>query len=203
MTSKESPPQSAEDDLGDGRITPALLVAASSASSSRFLRFISAVENRFAAVLRWIMFVSLLALSLLMVAQVVMRYVLQWPFLGIEEMAPLLALWCYFSGMVYSTRHRTHIEGGILTLITSSPAITNWARTVGTAAAFIALVVFIYYAIAIAQFNINISRKSVYLRWPRYLWDFAFLGGMVGMTIYLLLQLLFELKNAVTSMGRR
>ena len=148
------------------------------------------------------MFVSLLGLSLVMVAQVVMRYLLQWPFLGIEEMAPLLALWCYFAGMIYSTRHRSHIEGGVLTSITSNPTVINGARLAGTALSLAALITFIYYAYSIAQFNVTINRKSVYLGWPRYIWDFAFLGGMVGMTFYLFVQLLFEIRQAITKTGR-
>lgn len=202
MAKEQPSSRSAEGDLEDGRITPVLLTTEGSDSASPVLRFVSAVEDRFAAVLRWIMFLSLLGLALVMVAQVVMRYLLQWPFLGIEEMAPLLALWCYFAGMIYSTRHRTHIEGGVLTLITSNPVIIGCARALGTAVALVALVVYIYYAFGIAQFNADIGRKSVYLRWPKYLWDFAFLGGMAGMAFYLLVQFLLEIKNVITNTGR-
>jgi len=187
----------------DERIVPADSIEEARAAASPSGRLLNAVDEVFAASLRWIMFVSLLGLSLTMVAQVLMRYVLQWPFLGIEEMAPLLALWCYFAGMIYSTRHRTHIEGGILALITSRPLILGLARIVGTAVALAALCVFFYYAYAIVQFNMDINRKSAYLRWPRYLWDFSFLVGMAGMAFYLLIQLWFELRSMMSLRGGR
>lgn len=193
----------ASPDGSDTRITPARSLKQKRVAASRFGRGLNAVDERLAAGLRWIMFLSLLALSLTMVAQVLMRYVLEWPFLGIEEMAPLLALWCYFAGMIYSTRHRTHIEGGVLTLVTSNPRIIGVARAVGTLAALVALCVFFYYAYAIVEFNFNINRKSAYLRWPRYLWDISFLGGMAGMVFYLLIQLWFEVKDMMFQWGGR
>ncbi|MDF2096127.1 TRAP transporter small permease [Aquibaculum arenosum] len=193
----------ASPDAQEGRITPARAIKDEQGAASSFGRALTFVEERLAAGLRWIMFLSLLGLSLTMVAQVVMRYLLEWPFLGIEEMAPLLALWCYFGGMVYSTRHRTHIEGGILTLITSNPRIIGVARALGTAIALVVLCVFFYYAYAIVQFNFDIGRKSAYLRWPRYLWDLSFLVGMAGMALYLLIQLWFELRHVKLVWGGR
>lgn len=199
---RETSPVSNTDAFDAARITPAFLSEAGEVPRSGFWRLVARVEIRFASALRWIMFISLLGLALVMVCQVLMRYVLQWPFLGIEEMAPLLALWCYFAGMIYSTRHRSHIEGGVLRSLSSNPAVINAARLVGTAVSLGALLVFIYYAYSIAQFNVSIGRKSVYLRWPRYIWDFAFLGGMAGMAFYLFVQLLFEVRRTVTKAGR-
>lgn len=198
----ESPDILAMGDPSDGRVSPAAALAGQDRASG-LKRSLIALEGCLAAALRWIMFLSILTLSLTMVAQVVMRYLLQWPFLGIEEMAPLLALWCYFAGMVYSTRHRTHIEGGVLSLITSDPRVLGFARLLGTVVSLAALCVFFYYAYAVVKFNIDIGRKSSYLRWPRFLWDFSFLGGMAGMALYLLIQLWFEIKNVRLQWGGR
>lgn len=80
------------------------------ARQSLFFRF----EARLAQIIAVAMVLSTIALGLLMAAQVVMRYGLESPFLGIEELAPMLALWAYFLGMIYATRDQDHISGGIV-----------------------------------------------------------------------------------------
>ena len=62
-----------------------------------------------------------LGLAVLIFAQVFMRYVLQSPFAGIEEVAILLAVWVYFIGMGYATKQRAHIHGGIVSLVVHDP----------------------------------------------------------------------------------
>src|SRR5690625_218837 len=190
-------------DLTEGRIVPEESLKSEQPAVSALRRGLIAAEEWLAEGLRWIMFLSMLALALTMVAQVVMRYVLEWPFLGIEEMAPLLALWGYFAGMIYSTRHRSHIEGGVMNLITENPLVLGVLRLLGTVVSLVALCIFFYYAYTFVQFNIDIGRKSAYLRWPRYLWDVSFLVGMAGMVFYLLIQLWFEIKNVMLQRGGR
>lgn len=66
---------------------------------------------------RSLMMLACLLLAGLMFAQVMMRYVLDIPFSGIEEVSILLAVWIYFLGMGYATREREHIHGGIVSLL--------------------------------------------------------------------------------------
>src|SRR5690554_2729005 len=153
----ESPDILAMGDPSDGRVSPAAALAGQDRASG-LKRSLIALEGCLAAALRWIMFLSILTLSLTMVAQVVMRYVLEWPFLGIEEMAPLLALWGYFAGMIYSTRHRSHIEGGVMNLITENPLVLGLLRLLGTVVSLVALCIFFYYAYTFVQFNMDIGR---------------------------------------------
>ncbi|MDN3684974.1 hypothetical protein QW180_20945 [Vibrio sinaloensis] len=53
--------------------------------------------------LRFIMISSAISLSLLMFFQVILRYVFDSPFTGIEEVALLLGVWVYF--FRYGLRH--------------------------------------------------------------------------------------------------
>ena len=62
----------------------------------RSLGWVYALEAKLAWLMRVILFVAMISLGLLMAAQVFMRYVISLPFLGMEEMAPMLAVWIYF-----------------------------------------------------------------------------------------------------------
>lgn len=130
-----------------------------------------------------------------MAGQVLMRYGLESPFLGIEELAPMLALWAYFLGMIYATREREHISGGIITLIFKNKTVLQVIRLAGSFACLFAVCVFGYYALKFVSFNLDISRKSVYMRWPKYLWDFSMITGFVLMGFYYCLQIIAEVRG--------
>lgn len=165
----------------------------------RGLRWLYWLEDKLAFVMRVIMFVTMLALGLLMFSQVVMRYGVASPFLGTEELAPMLALWVYFMGMSYCTRERDHIEGGVMSLVIKQKNILLSLRLLGTVVSLVALCIFTYYAWEFASFNLSINRKSPYMRLPKYLWDFSMLSGFVLMTFYLTLQAFIELRELLFS----
>ncbi|PKH03334.1 TRAP transporter small permease [Psychromonas sp. MB-3u-54] len=129
-----------------------------------------------------------LGLSILIFAQVVMRYVLESPFAGTEEAAILLAIWTYFLGMGYATKHREHIHGGIVSLVVSDPFKIQMIRFIGSVICSIAACVFGYYASKYGLFVIEMGRKSLYLQWPKGLWSASMIFGFVMMAGYFLLQ---------------
>lgn len=167
----------------------------------RGLGVLYSVESRIAALMRAIMFVAMIALGLVMAAQVFMRYVISSPFLGIEELAPMLALWIYFIGMAYCSRERDHIEGGVMSLVFRDRRSLLVLRLIGSVVCLIALVVFAKYAWDFASFNLNLNRKSSYMQFPKYLWDFSMVFGFALMVFYMSLQIFLEARALVTGKG--
>ena len=153
------------------------------------------LEARLAQVIAVAMVISTIALGLLMAAQVVMRYGLESPFLGIEELAPMLALWAYFLGMIYATRDQDHISGGIVALIFKNRTLIQVIRLSGSFACLLAVCVFGYFALKFAMFNFDLGRKSIYMRWPKYLWDFSMVTGFALMAFYYCLQIVAEIRD--------
>lgn len=153
------------------------------------------IEARLAQVVSVGMVVASIALGLLMAAQVLMRYGLESPFLGIEELAPMLALWAYFLGMIYATRDQDHISGGIVTLIFKNRTVIQCIRLGGSLACLLAVCVFGYFALNFAQFNLDLGRKSIYMRWPKYLWDFSMVTGFALMGFYYCLQIIADVRD--------
>lgn len=154
-------------------------------------------EQQFAKLIRLLLFSTSVLLAVLMAAQVFVRYVLQTSFLGMEELAPFLALWAYFLGMIYSTRSRSHISGGVLTLITTNGKVLLALRLLGTILCIMTLVIFCYYSIKVTQFNLKLNRSSVYLGWSKSLWDLSMVFGFASMILYYLLQCFIEARKLI------
>lgn len=133
------------------------------------------------------MIFSGLGLAILMFTQVIMRYVLDSPFAGIEEAAILMAVWTYFLGMGYATKQRAHIHGGIVSLVVSDPFKIETIRFTGSVICTIAACAFGYYATKYGLFVIGKGRMSLYLQWPKGLWSASMIFGFVLMASYFLL----------------
>ena len=136
-----------------------------------------------------------LALAGLMFGQIIMRYLLESPFTGIEEAAVLLGVWIYFLGMGYATREREHIHGGIVSLLVSDPFKVGLIRFSGSMISMIAAVVFGYFACKYAFFVIEKGRMSINLQWPRGLWSGSMIVGFGMMVGYFMLEAIKEYRD--------
>lgn len=188
----------------DNVLTPEPIMPAGGDASAPVYRGLGGfytIEDRVALLMRVVLFAAMIALGLLMAAQVFMRYVIASPFLGIEELAPMLALWIYFIGMAYCTRERDHIEGGVLTLLTQNRKTLLAVRLFGTLACLVTVLVFAWFAWDFAAYNLSLDRKSTYMRLPKYIWDFSMVAGFALMILYLVLQFFLEARALVTGQG--
>lgn len=167
----------------------------------RSLGSLYSLESKLAWLMRAVMFFAMIALGLVMAAQVFMRYVISSPFLGIEELAPMLALWIYFIGMVYCSRERDHIEGGVMSLVIKRRETLLALRLLGSVVCLITLVIFCKYSWDFASFNISLNRKSSYMKFPKYLWDLSLVFGFVLMIFYMALQVFLEFRALLTGKG--
>ena len=131
-----------------------------------------------------IVIVAALALALVMVAQIIMRYWLMLPFLGIEETSVLLGLWLYLLGGAYCTRQGTHIKGGIVHLVFKKPKTQRSVRFAMSLVCVIASIIFSYWSIWYLITIITIHKLSTYLHWPMSIWVGCLPLGFVLMTVY-------------------
>ncbi|HCL78645.1 MAG TPA: C4-dicarboxylate ABC transporter permease [Synergistaceae bacterium] len=75
----------------------------------------------------------MLFVGVLMFIQVILRYVLKMPLMGIEELLLFPTIWLYMLGGAHASFTRTHITCGVLTLLIKrkkSFALFNIAQTV-------------------------------------------------------------------------
>lgn len=75
----------------------------------------------------------MLFVGILMFVQVILRYVLKMPLMGIEELLMFPTIWLYMLGGAHASYTRTHITCGVLTLLIKrkkSFALFNIVQTV-------------------------------------------------------------------------
>ena len=155
--------------------------------ANRVARGLTQAESLIAWMQRALIIIVILSLALLMVVQIILRYGLEEPFLGIEETSVLLGLWFYFLGAAYVTREEAHIRGGVAGLVIKNPKTLAAIRLIGTLLCIAAIAMFTYYAYKYAAFTLKIGRNSSYLEWPTILWVASMLFGFIMMAFYFVL----------------
>ncbi|WP_315983308.1 TRAP transporter small permease [Aliamphritea spongicola] len=133
-----------------------------------------------------------------MFTQVILRYVFNNPFLGIEETSILLGVWIYFVGMALSVRRRESIHGGILTLVTRNATVIRAVRLTGSVICLAAVFIFGWMAIEYVLFAFKVGKLSLYLGWPKSIWSLSMATGFCAAFIYFMFQVhaeYLDLKN--------
>lgn len=184
---------------------PPHLTAIPEGALAERIRWLVSIEAVFERFLYFFIIVFGLLLGVLMFAQVVLRYVFASPFVGIEELSLLFGAWFYFLGIAHVTRNGEHIHGGILTLVVKSQNAVRWVRLVMTVLGILACVVFGYFAIRYALFEIQTGRLSSYMRWPKGWWSASMIVGFTATAIYMVLQAVnqfFDLRSQSRESGR-
>ena len=72
-------------------------------------------------------------------------------------------------------------------VVTNQNAVRS-VRLVMTLISIAACVIFGYYAIKYALFEINTGRLSSYMRWPKGWWSASLIFGFTGTVMYMVLQ---------------
>ena len=152
------------------------------------MRGLVAIEAFFERLLYIFIIAFGLCLAALMFTQVLLRYVFASPFVGIEELSLLFGAWFYFLGVAYVTRNGEHIHGGILTMVVKNRNVVRTVRLIMTLLSVAACLVFGYFAIKYALFEIQMGRLSSYMRWPKGWWSASLIFGFTATAVYMVMQ---------------
>ncbi|MBM3491000.1 MAG: TRAP transporter small permease [Alphaproteobacteria bacterium] len=147
------------------------------------------IEGAATSVLRALCVTAAFALAFLMVAQIIMRYWLHKPFLGIEETSVLLGVWIYFLGAAYVTRLNGHMRGGVAQLIFKQARTLAIVHLFAEVVCLAVTLVFGYYISDYAIFTIQSNRRSTYLGWSSGFWVGSLWLGLILMAIYFALHI--------------
>ena len=129
------------------------------------------------------------ALAGIMVFQIVLRYVFQFPFLGIEEVTVLLGLWIYFLGLVHVTRTRQHIGSGVIRLFLKNRTALKAVQVFKLALCAGASAIFLYFSVGYWLKTAESGRSSTYLSWPTTVWITSMVFGFAIATLLFVLHL--------------
>jgi TRAP-type C4-dicarboxylate transport system permease small subunit len=144
--------------------------------SSRVLRGWHAIEN-------WTALVLMLAVTFLVFIQVILRYVLHHPLMGIEEMLLFPTIWLYFLGGAIASRDRNHIECRVVTMYVQGTAL-HIANALKAAISLVVALWLTYGAYEYLRYALRVGKESDMLYIPLVLGESALFIGLLLMCTY-------------------
>ena len=137
--------------------------------------------DRFASI---ILTVLICVVALGQFVQVITRYVLEIPVMGLEESLLYPTMWLYMLGAVNASRENTHIRANVLEIFLSS---TKQHQVLAVIGEIISLTIGIWlttWAWDFTKYSIRVWRESPTLYLPTFYVDVALMTGMVLMMIF-------------------
>lgn len=116
--------------------------------------------------------------------QVITRYVLQVPLMGLEETMLYPTLWLYILGSVNASRENTHIRANVLEIFITTNRAHTILAIVGEIISLIVGLWLLSWAWEYTQYAWRVWRESPTLYIPTFYSDIALLIGLGLMMVY-------------------
>lgn len=130
--------------------------------------------------------------------QVITRYVLQVPVMGLEETMAFPTVWLYILGSVNASRENTHIRANVLEIIITSDRGHTILAIVGEIISLIVGLWLLSWAWEYTQYAWRVWRESPTLYIPTFYSDVALVVGLTLMMVYTALHLLRHIQSLRT-----
>lgn len=161
-------------------------------------KFQSCVET----ILKVVGFLLTLSVPIIMLVQVILRYVFKAPLMGTEELLQFPTVWMYMLGAVMASMTRTHIECGMLAVYVKNQKVL---AVVGVLKNIVTVVVSLWltrWCGWYALYSLDRGKVSGLLHIPQFVGDVSLAVGLVFMTIYAIVDLILAVKNIRADFGR-
>lgn len=116
--------------------------------------------------------------------QVITRYVLQVPVMGLEETMLYPTLWLYMLGAVNASRENTHIRANVLEIFLKTPRQHTVLAIVGEVLSLIIGLWLLYWAWDFTRYSWRVWKESPTLYIPTFFADVALFTGLALMMAY-------------------
>ncbi len=147
--------------------------------------------TRFASVLLTVL-ICLVAIG--QFVQVMTRYVLEIPVMGLEESLLYPTLWLYMMGAVNASRENTHIRANVLEIFLSTERQHQVLAVIGEVISLIVGLWLTSWAWDFTKYSMRVWRESPTLYLPTFYVDAALFVGLVLMMIFTAWHLLMHLR---------
>jgi TRAP-type C4-dicarboxylate transport system permease small subunit len=144
---------------------------------------LSSVLRGWHAIENWTAFVLMLAVTFLVFIQVILRYVLHHPLMGIEELLLFPTIWLYFLGGAIAARERNHIECRVVTMYVRGRSL-HWANALKAGLSLVISVWLTSWAFEYLRYALRVSKQSDMLYIPLALGESALFVGLLLMSLY-------------------
>lgn len=151
---------------------------------------------------RFICYACAIALPLIITYQVILRYVLKHPLMGIEELMTFFIIWLYMMGGSVASEQRTHISCGVLTLYIhkeKSKAVFNVVKNIISMVVCCWLLRWAYWFFA---YSFKLWKTSDILHIPMFFGESAMFVGLLFMLFFGLIELKDSIKTMINVFKR-
>jgi TRAP-type C4-dicarboxylate transport system permease small subunit len=165
----------------------------------RLLRLVKYSGNFLVAAQKVILILASLALSGVMVTEVVSRYFLGYPIWGWEELAMISAMWLYMIGAAMAAYERSHLKVEIVPLLFKDP---RKASIVDAAAILITLIIagFVtYWSSSLLFWGLERGQTTPVFYIPWVVSQCSLFFASILMTVYFARDLVERIRNILRS----
>ena len=124
----------------------------------------------------------------LVVTQVLLRYVFMRPLMGVEELACLFGFWLYFTGATNGTRERSHIKADLLDVFIKNKRALYVSKAVVTFLTFCLAAVFVQWTFSYMQWSLRSWERSPSLGIPMIYAQASLLVNAILMLFYFFIE---------------
>ena len=140
--------------------------------------------------------------ALMEFVQVVMRYILKIPIMGLEEVLVFPTLWLYFLGSINASREDTQIKANVLDVFLKTDRSRLIVRVIADALSLITSAWLTWWAWDYFRYALRVWKESPTLYIPTFYAECAMFVGMALMTVYVVYYLLRNFKRLMSILGQ-
>ena len=143
------------------------------------------------------MVLTSVAIVLLILIQVALRYFFMMPLMGVEELACLCGFWLYFTGAANGARERNHIKADLLNVFIKNERTLNLAKAISSVILVALAGLFVEWTFNYFRWSIKSWERSPALSIPMIYAQASLLVNAILMLFYFFIEFLDYARQAV------
>ena len=144
-----------------------------------------------------VMVTTSVAIVLLILVQVALRYFFRKPIMGVEELACLFGFWLYFTGAANGSRERSHIKADLIDVFIKNKRTLYICKSVVTFITACLGAIFVEWTISYFQWSLKSWERSPALSIPMVYAQASLMVNAVLMSFYFFLEFLDNVRQAM------
>lgn len=127
--------------------------------------------------------------------QVITRYVLEVPMMGLEEMAIYPTLWLYVMGSINASREDTQIKANVLEIFLHTERARHILQVIAETLSLVIALWLTWWAWDYFRYALRVQKETPTLYLPTIWYECALIVGLVFMALYIVIHLVRNVRR--------